>query len=69
MVWRYSLKVTFLVLFGIARAKDAFVAANLEFLGGSNQQNVSFSREVHDWEVEVLASFLQVLHSVIVMRL
>jgi hypothetical protein len=32
-----ALKVTFLVLFGIVCAKDDFVAANLEFLGGSNQ--------------------------------
>jgi hypothetical protein len=58
------LKVDFPVLFGIACAKDASVAANMEVLGGSNQWNVSFSREEHDWELEVLASFFQVMHSV-----
>jgi hypothetical protein len=42
------LKVAFLVLFGIACVKDALVAANLEFLGGSKPWNVSFSREAHD---------------------
>jgi hypothetical protein len=52
------LKVAFLVLFGIACVKDALVEANLEFLGGSKLWNVSFSREAHDYEVEVFASFL-----------
>jgi hypothetical protein len=42
------LKEAFPVLFGIARAKDAFVADNLELLGGSNQWSVSYSREAHD---------------------
>ena len=58
------LKVVFLVLYGIARGKNAFVAANMEMLGGSNRWNVSFIREAHDWELEIFASFLQVLHSV-----
>ena len=31
-----ALKATFLVLFGIDCAKNDFVAAHLEFLGGSN---------------------------------
>ena len=39
------------------------MADNYEVLGGSNQWNVSFSREAHNWEVEVFASFFQVLHS------
>ena len=52
------LKVAFPVLFGIACAKDALVTANMEVLGGSSQWNVGFSREVHDWELEVFASFL-----------
>jgi hypothetical protein len=62
------LEVAFLVLFGIVCVKDASVAANLELLGGSNQWNVRFSRETHDWELEVFASFLHVLHSVRVRR-
>jgi len=37
----------FPVLFGIARANDAFVAAHLEFYGDSNQWNVSFARVTH----------------------
>jgi hypothetical protein len=51
----------FLAQFGIAFAKDASVANNLEYVGGSNQWNVSFAREAHDWEVDGLASFFQVL--------
>jgi hypothetical protein len=55
------LKEVFPDLFGIARVKDASVADNLESLGGSIQWNVSFIREAHDWEVDVFASFFQVL--------
>ena len=42
------LKVAFLVLFGIPCVKNTLVAANMEMLGGSNQWNVSFTREAHD---------------------
>jgi hypothetical protein len=38
----------FPILFGTARAKDAFVVENLKLLGGCIQWNVSFSREAHD---------------------
>jgi hypothetical protein len=62
------MKVAFLVLFGIARMKDTSVAANVELLGSSNQWNVSFTRETHDWKVGVFASFLQVLHSITMRR-
>ena len=57
-----ALKIAFLILFSIACVKDASGAGNLEVLGGSNQWNVSFSRETHDWEVDVFASFFLVLH-------
>jgi hypothetical protein len=62
------LKEAYLVLFGIARAKDASVVDDLELLGDSNQWSVSFSREAHDWEVDAFAYFFQVLHSIIVKR-
>jgi hypothetical protein len=48
-------------LCSIAREKDALVAANVEFLGGASQWNVIFSREVHDWEVDVVTAFYQKL--------
>jgi hypothetical protein len=63
-----SLKVAFPNLFGIAQAQDASVVDNLVFLGGANQWNMSFSREAHDCEVDVFASFLQALHSIRVGR-
>jgi hypothetical protein len=59
-----ALKVAFLTLFGITRVKDASVVDNLEFLGDSNQWNVSFIRKAHDWEVDDFVSFFQALHSV-----
>jgi len=62
------LKEVFPDLFGIARVKDASVADNMEVLGGSTQWNVSFVREAHDWEVDVFASFFQVLHATRVNR-
>ena len=58
-----ALKFAFLGLFSIACEKDASMEDNYEVLGGTNQWNVSFSREAHDWEVEVFASFFQVLHT------
>jgi hypothetical protein len=48
------LKEEFPVLYSIAREKDASVAANVDFLGGALQWNVIFSREVHDWELDVV---------------
>jgi hypothetical protein len=69
------LKEAFFVLFGIARAKDASVADNLELSSGSNQWSVSFSREAHDWEVDVfyfyflfIYLFFKVLYSVSIRR-
>jgi hypothetical protein len=63
------LNEAFPILFGIARAKDASLADNLELLGGSIKWSVSFSREVHDWEMDVFTFFFfQVLHSVNVRR-
>jgi hypothetical protein len=53
------LKVAFPILFGIARSKDTSIAANVELLDGSTQWNVRFTREVHDWDVAVFASFLK----------
>jgi hypothetical protein len=57
------------MLFSIAREKDALVAANVDFLGDTPQWNVIFSREVHDWEVDVVAAFFfQKLQSVSIQR-
>jgi hypothetical protein len=59
-----ALKVAFPAFFGFARANDASFVDNLDFLGGPKQWNASFTREAHNWEVDVFASFLQALHSV-----
>jgi len=60
----YGTEESFSWLFGIARANDALVVYNMELLSGFIQWNVSFVREMHDCEVNVFASFLQVLHLV-----
>jgi hypothetical protein len=53
---RMALKVAFSTLFGIARVKGAAVADSLEHFP------MEFTREAHNWEVDVFASFFQVLH-------
>ena len=51
-----ALKVAFPVLFGFNCTEGAFIMANLKFMGGSNQWNVSFTKAVQDWEMEVFTS-------------
>ena len=60
MVWRYDAQGSLSRLFGIACVKDVSIVDNWEVLGGSIQWNVSFTREAHDWEMDVYASFFQV---------
>jgi hypothetical protein len=43
-------------------------ADNMEILGGSIQWDVSFVREAYDWEMDIFASFFQVLQSATVSR-
>ena len=57
------LKVAFLGLFNIASFKEASIADNVERSNGATQWNIQFTRLMHDWEVEVLASFYQCLYS------
>ena len=44
--------------------KDAFVVARLELFVGSNQQSVSFVRAIYDWEVDMFASFFNLLYAI-----
>jgi hypothetical protein len=43
--------------------KEASIADNLERANGAIQWNIQFTRLIHDWEVEVLASFYRSLYS------
>lgn len=56
-----SLKKAFPVLYDIACVKD--VADHLVVVSGSYQWDVRFFRAVHDWEVDVMASFFSLLYS------
>lgn len=56
------LKEAFLGLFCIACAKDTFVANHLEIPKSFIQWNMSFARAAYNWEVDVFASFFQVLY-------
>jgi hypothetical protein len=57
------LKVAFPGLFNIASFKEASIADNVERSNGAIQWNIQFTRMIHDWEVEVLASFYRCLYS------
>jgi hypothetical protein len=57
------LKVAFPKPFNIASFKEASIADNVERSNGAIQWNIQFTRLIHDWEVEVLASFYWCLHS------
>jgi hypothetical protein len=57
-----ALKEAFPGLFSIASYKEASIADNMEHSSGSIQWNIQFTRLMHDWEVEVLASFYRCLY-------
>jgi hypothetical protein len=57
------LKAAFPGLFNIASFKEASIVDNVERSNGATQWNIQFTRLIHDWEVEVLASFYQCLYS------
>jgi hypothetical protein len=58
-----SLKDTFPGLFSIARFREASIADNIERYNGTIQWNIVFTRLIHDWEVDILASFYNCLYS------
>jgi hypothetical protein len=58
-----SLKISYSDLFSIARCKDAWVADHMQFRNGNLQWNIFFTRPVHDWEVDLVSSFFELLYS------
>jgi diadenosine tetraphosphatase ApaH/serine/threonine PP2A family protein phosphatase len=56
-------KDSFPGLFSIASLKEASIADNVERSNDVVQWNTVFARLIHDWEVEVLASFCSRLYS------
>jgi hypothetical protein len=50
------------VLFNIANYKETSIADNVERANGAIQWNIQFTWLIHDWEVEVLASFYRCLY-------
>jgi hypothetical protein len=64
-VWcgEQPLKVSFSELLTIACAKDAWVVDNMQLQNGNINWNIIFTRPVHDWEVEVVSGFFEMLYS------
>jgi hypothetical protein len=57
------LKLCYLVLFSIARFKDAWMVDNLYVLDGVAHWNVIFTCLAQDWEVEMVLSLYEWLYS------
>jgi hypothetical protein len=53
----------FPALFNIACAKEAWVEENMAIVNGAIQWNVLFIRPVHDWELEEVLRFFELLYS------
>jgi hypothetical protein len=51
-------------LFRITRCKEALMADHVQFLTGNLQSNFSFTSSVHDWEVDLVTAFLDLLYSI-----
>jgi hypothetical protein len=64
-VWcgEQSLKVSFPELFTFACGKDTWVEDNMQLQNGSIHWSIIFARPVHNWEVEVVSGFLEMLYS------
>jgi hypothetical protein len=58
-----SLKRCFPFLFSIVRNKDAMVVDNLVVHNGVIQWNILFTRQIQDWEIEMVLSFFKRLYS------
>ena len=56
------LNEVFLELYRIAWVKDAAVADYIQFHGESMHWEVNFIRQVQDWEVASISSFLELLY-------
>jgi hypothetical protein len=61
--WESSIKDSYPGLFSIARLNEASIADYVERSNGVIQWNIVFTRLIHDWKVEVLASFYSRLYS------
>jgi hypothetical protein len=61
MVWDHPLKAIFSKLFSIARRKEALKSDHVQFSNRNLQWNISFTRSIHDWEVDLVTSFFDIL--------
>jgi hypothetical protein len=61
-----SLKQYSPVMFSIVRNKDAIVVDNLAVHNGVIQWNVLFTKQIQDWEIEMVPSFFEQLSSILV---
>jgi hypothetical protein len=63
MVWRSSLEGIFPELFCLARNMDAIMADLRSVSNDMVHWDINFTRLVHDWEVDSVSSFFNVLYS------
>ena len=57
------MRLTFPKLYSIARYKDASIATLMSFESRMMHWNLSFIRSVHDWELELVSSFMDCIYA------
>jgi hypothetical protein len=64
-VWcgELPLKILFPALFSIACANKAWVGENMDIAHGIIHWNAMFSRPIHDWDMEAVSQFFELLYS------
>jgi hypothetical protein len=60
---KVALKYSFSKFYSIAHNEEALVLDNLDLFSSPIHWNPSFNRATHDWELESLDSFLNLLYS------
>ena len=63
MVWGFHLEGSLSRFFSIAADKEAAVADYLMIRNGNIHWEVTFERNLQDWEIESLTSFLDRIYS------
>jgi hypothetical protein len=58
----HPLKASFPELFSISCYKEAMVAYHVQFSNGNLQWNIYFSKSVHEWEVDLVSLFFDLLY-------
>jgi hypothetical protein len=63
VVWEPTLEDSFSGI-STTQCKEVWVADHMQSFTGNIQWNISFTRPMHDWEVDLVTSFFDLLYSI-----